>query len=266
MNRGCCPSAQGLSAHCRREAHVCALGGERRLPARWRSGPRPFRDHHAAPQCDRRPAPGTRTHDHGSRTCSAAGVACAATPPLWLPGLDHAGIATQNVVEAELAREGLSRHDLGREAFIARVWDWVGRYRGRIEEQLRLLGASCDWSRMVFTLDEGPQRAVRATFVDLYEAGKVYRGHRIINWCPRCQTAISDLEVDYEGRARRALVRALSRCGRGRGDCHRDHAARDDRRGRGGCRASRRRALVIARRHRSPAPPPRLRSHPAGRR
>ena len=119
-------------------------------------------------------------------------------PTLWLPGLDHAGIATQNVVEAELAREGLSRHDLGREAFIARVWDWVGRYRGRIEEQLRLLGASCDWSRMVFTLDEGPQRAVRATFVDLYEAGKVYRGHRIINWCPRCQTAISDLEVDYE--------------------------------------------------------------------
>ena len=119
-------------------------------------------------------------------------------PTLWLPGLDHAGIATQNVVEAELAREGLSRHDLGREAFIERVWDWVERYRGRIEEQLRLLGASCDWSRMVFTLDEGPQRAVRATFVDLYEEGKIYRGHRIINWCPRCQTAISDLEVDYE--------------------------------------------------------------------
>ena len=118
-------------------------------------------------------------------------------PTLWLPGLDHAGIATQNVVEAELAREGLSRHDLGREAFLERVWDWVGRYRGRIEEQLRLLGASCDWSRMVFTLDEGPQRAVRATFVDLYEKDKIYRGHRIINWCPRCQTALSDLEVDY---------------------------------------------------------------------
>jgi len=117
---------------------------------------------------------------------------------LWVPGIDHAGIATQNVVETELAREGLSRHDLGREVFLERVWDWVQRYRGRIEEQLRVMGASCDWSRVVFTLDEGPQRAVRSTFVDLYDQGKIYRGHRIINWCPRCQTAISDLEVDYE--------------------------------------------------------------------
>ncbi len=119
-------------------------------------------------------------------------------PTLWVPGVDHAGIATQNVVEAALAKEGLSRHDLGRDAFVERVWRWVNETRPRIEEQLRLMGASCDWSRTVFTLDAGPQRAVRTTFVNLFRDGKIYRGHRIINWCPRCQTAISDLEVDYE--------------------------------------------------------------------
>ena len=117
---------------------------------------------------------------------------------LWLPGVDHAGIATQNVVEAEIAREGLSRHDLGRDAFLEHVWDWVGRYRPRIEHQLRKIGASCDWSRLTFTLDPGPQRSVRATFVQLHADGKIYRGPRIINWCPRCRTALSDLEVDYE--------------------------------------------------------------------
>ena len=116
---------------------------------------------------------------------------------LWLPGVDHAGIATQNVVEAELAREGIDRHQIGREAFLARVKEWVAQYRPRIREQLRRLGASCDWDREVFTLDGGPQRAVRATFASLYQDGKISRGHRIINWCPRCRTALSDLEVEY---------------------------------------------------------------------
>ena len=116
---------------------------------------------------------------------------------LWLPGLDHAGIATQVVVERELAAEGLTRHDLGREKFIERVWDWVGKSRGRIGEQHRRLGVSCDWSREVFTLDPGPSRAVRHTFVNLYRKGLIYRGERIINWCPRCATALSDLEVEH---------------------------------------------------------------------
>ncbi len=124
-------------------------------------------------------------------------------PTLWLPGIDHAGIATQNVVEAELAREGRSRQAMGREAFLERVWDWVARYRSRIDLQTRRLGASCDWSRLRFTLDPGPQEAVRTTFFRLYRDGKIYRGHRLINWCPRCRTALSDLETEYaeeEGR------------------------------------------------------------------
>ncbi len=119
-------------------------------------------------------------------------------PTLWLPGLDHAGIATQVVVERELATEGLTRHDLGREKFLERVWDWVGRSRGRIGEQHRRLGVSCDWSRETFTLDPGPSRAVRHTFVNLYKKGLIYRGERIINWCPRCSTALSDLEVEHQ--------------------------------------------------------------------
>ena len=117
---------------------------------------------------------------------------------LLLPGVDHAGIATQNVVEADIAKQGLSRHDVGREAFLERVWEWVARYRGRIADQQRRLGMSCDWEREVFTLDPGPQQAVGATFRDLHAGGKVYRGHRIINWCPSCRTALSDLEVEYE--------------------------------------------------------------------
>jgi len=121
-------------------------------------------------------------------------------PTLWLPGTDHAGIATQVVVERELAREGLSRHDLGREKFLERVWDWVRRYGGRIEEQLQRLGASCDWTRKRFTMDPGPSRAVRTTFVRLYRKGLIYRGERIIHWCPRCATALSDLEVEYRER------------------------------------------------------------------
>ncbi|MFN3479473.1 MAG: valine--tRNA ligase [Thermodesulfovibrionales bacterium] len=117
---------------------------------------------------------------------------------LWLPGTDHAGIATQNVVERELAREGTDRHALGREAFIERVWKWKAEYGGRIINQLKRLGASCDWSRERFTLDEGLSRAVREVFVRLYEEGLIYRDNRLINWCPRCRTALSDLEVEHE--------------------------------------------------------------------
>jgi len=117
---------------------------------------------------------------------------------LWLPGMDHAGIATQNVVEKELAKQGLSRHDLGREKFVERVWEWKKEYGGIILKQIRRIGASCDWSRERFTFDEGLSRAVREVFVRLYEDGLIYRGKRLINWCPRCRTALSDLEVKHE--------------------------------------------------------------------
>ena len=116
---------------------------------------------------------------------------------LWMPGMDHAGIATQNVVEKELAKEGLTRHDLGREKFIGRIWDWKARYGGVIINQLKRLGCSCDWSRERFTMDEGLSRAVREVFVRLYGKGLIYQGDYIVNWCPRCHTAISDLEVEY---------------------------------------------------------------------
>jgi valyl-tRNA synthetase len=116
---------------------------------------------------------------------------------LWMPGTDHAGIATQNVVEKQLAMEGLSRHDLGREKFINRVWEWKEKYGGIIINQLKRLGASCDWSRERFTMDEGLSRAVRKVFVSLYEEGLIYQGDYIINWCPRCHTALADLEVDH---------------------------------------------------------------------
>jgi valyl-tRNA synthetase len=122
-------------------------------------------------------------------------------PTLWLPGVDHAGIATQNVVEKEILKEGLTRHDLGRDAFLERVWQWVGRYRHIISRQHQRLGASCDWARERFTMDEGPQKAVRTTFVNLHRDGLIYRGNRIINWCPRCQTALSDLEVEHKEHA-----------------------------------------------------------------
>ena len=117
---------------------------------------------------------------------------------LWLPGKDHAGIATQWVVERLLAQEGVSRHELGREKFLERVWEWVGKYGNTIDEQHKRLGASCDWSRLRFTLDPGPVKSVRTTFVNLYNKGLIYRHERIINWCPRCATALSDLEVEYE--------------------------------------------------------------------
>jgi len=116
---------------------------------------------------------------------------------LWLPGMDHAGIATQNVVERELAREGLSRHDLGREAFVERVWRWKAESGGRILGQMRRLGDSVDWSRERFTMDEGLSRAVQTIFKQLFDDGLIYRAERIINWCPRCLTALSDIEVDH---------------------------------------------------------------------
>jgi valyl-tRNA synthetase len=117
---------------------------------------------------------------------------------LWMPGMDHAGIATQNVVEQELAREGITRHDLGREKFIERVWEWKEKYGGVIINQLKRLGCSCDWSRERFTMDEGLTSAVRESFVRLYNDGLIYQGDYIVNWCPRCHTAISDLEVEYK--------------------------------------------------------------------
>ena len=117
---------------------------------------------------------------------------------LWLPGTDHAGIATQNVVERQLAAEGKTRHDLGREAFEKRVWEWKEKSGNTILSQLRRLGGSCDWTRERFTLDEGLSRAVREVFVRLYEEGLIYRGKRLINWCVRCRTALSDLEVKAE--------------------------------------------------------------------
>ncbi len=116
---------------------------------------------------------------------------------LWLPGMDHAGIATQNVVERELASEGLSRHDLGREAFVQRVWQWKAESGGKIGDQMRRLGDSVDWSRERFTMDEGLSRAVQTIFKRLFDDGLIYRAQRIINWCPRCLTALSDIEVDH---------------------------------------------------------------------
>ena len=120
---------------------------------------------------------------------------------LWLPGADHAGIAGQWAVEKELAKEGLTRHDLGREKFLERVWEFMNRYRGRIREQMKILGASCDWSRFTFTMDPGPSRAVRKVFKRLYDKGLIYRGERLISWCPRCMTALSDLEVVHKDEA-----------------------------------------------------------------
>src|SRR5208283_1501560 len=119
---------------------------------------------------------------------------------LWIPGTDHAGIATQNVVERELAKEGLDRYRLGRDAFMERVWKWKSEYGGRILHQLKKLGASCDWSKERFTLDEGLSKAVKEVFVRLFEEELIYRDSRLINWCPRCHTALSDLEVEYEER------------------------------------------------------------------
>ncbi len=116
---------------------------------------------------------------------------------LWLPGTDHAGIATQVVVERELANEGLDRREMGREAFVDRVWKWKEQYGGRIVEQMKAMGNSCDWDRLRFTMDEGLARAVRVAFVKLYDEGLIYRGERIINWCPKDTTALSDSELEH---------------------------------------------------------------------
>ena len=121
---------------------------------------------------------------------------------LWVPGTDHAGIATQIKVEEHLRKnEGLTRYDLGREKFLERVWNWKHQYGSRIISQLKKLGASCDWTRERFTMDDGCSRAVKEVFVNLYEKGLIYRGNRIINWCPHCMTALSDAEVEYSEQA-----------------------------------------------------------------
>src|SRR5207237_6858760 len=114
---------------------------------------------------------------------------------LWLPGMDHAGISTQLMVTRQLKKEGLSRHDLGREKFVERVWQWKEEYGGQILNQLRREGASVDWSRFKFTMDEDLSRAVRESFVRLYDQGIIYRGNRIVNWCTNDRTVLSGLEV-----------------------------------------------------------------------
>ncbi len=119
-------------------------------------------------------------------------------PTLWLPGVDHAAMAVHAIMERQLAGEGLTRHDIGREAFLERTWEFVNRNRGRIFAQHKRLGVSADWTREAFTMDPGPAKSVRTIFVDLYNRGLIYRGKRLINWCPGCQSALSDLEVDHE--------------------------------------------------------------------
>ncbi|HQG42665.1 MAG TPA: valine--tRNA ligase, partial [Spirochaetota bacterium] len=116
----------------------------------------------------------------------------------WMPGMDHAGIATQNVVERLLLKEGKTKYDLGREEFVKRVWEWKAHSGGQIKEQLKRLGCSLDWERERFTLDEGLSHAVRTVFVALHREGLIYQGYRIINWCPRCETALSDIETEYK--------------------------------------------------------------------
>ena len=117
---------------------------------------------------------------------------------LWLPGTDHASIATEAKIVEAMRQEGITKDDIGREGFLKRAWEWKEKFGGRIIEQLKLLGSSCDWDRLRFTMDEGCSQAVRHVFVKLYEKGLIYRGERIINWCPNCRTAISDAEVDFE--------------------------------------------------------------------
>ena len=117
---------------------------------------------------------------------------------LWLPGTDHASIATEVKIVEQLAKEGLTKNDVGREGFLDRAWKWKDKYGNRIIEQLKLLGSSCDWSRLSFTMDENLSKAVKEVFVNLYEKGLIYRGDRLINWCPKCKTALSDAEVEYE--------------------------------------------------------------------
>ena len=119
-------------------------------------------------------------------------------PALWLPGTDHASIATEVKIVDQMRSEGLTKEDIGRDAFLERAWKWKKEYGGRINRQQRRLGASCDWERERFTMDEGCNKAVKEVFVKLYNKGLIYRGNRIINWCPVCLTALSDAEVEYE--------------------------------------------------------------------
>ena len=117
---------------------------------------------------------------------------------MWLPGTDHAGIATQGVVEREIAKEGKTRHEMGREAFVARIWEWKQKYGERIVEQMKFIGDSCDWNRFTFTLDENASKAVRKVFVDLHKKKLIYKSNRLINWSPKLESALSDLEVEYK--------------------------------------------------------------------
>ena len=163
---------------------------------------------------------------------------------LWLPGTDHAGIATQMVVERQLAEDGnIGRRDMGREAFVERVWEWKAESGGTIVRQLRRLGASCDWSRERFTLDEGLSAAVRKVFVTLHKQGLIYRDKRLVNWDPQFQTAISDLEVEQREVDGALLALRLSARGRLRRDRRGHHPARDHARRHRRGRAPRRRAL-----------------------
>ena len=116
---------------------------------------------------------------------------------LWIPGTDHAAIATEAKIVAAMAEEGVTKEDLGRDGFMERAWRWKETYAGRILQQLKKLGSSCDWERERFTMDEGCSQAVNEVFVKLYEKGLIYRGERIINWCPHCRTSISDAEVEF---------------------------------------------------------------------
>lgn len=117
---------------------------------------------------------------------------------LWVPGTDHASIATEAKIVEAMRKEGITKEDIGRDKFLERAWDWKAKYGGRIIEQLKKMGSSCDWDRERFTLDEGCSKAVREVFVKLYDEGLIYRGNRMVNWCPHCNTSISDAEVEYE--------------------------------------------------------------------
>ena len=120
---------------------------------------------------------------------------------LWVPGTDHASIATEAKIVEKMREEGITKEDLGREKFLERAWEWKKQYGGRIVAQLKKIGSSCDWDRERFTMDEGCNKAVKEVFINLYDKGLIYRGERIINWCPKCLTSISDAEVNYEDQA-----------------------------------------------------------------
>lgn len=146
---------------------------------------------------------------------------------LYLPGCDHASIATEVKIVEQMKKEGLTKNDVGREGFLRRAWGWKEQYGGRIVEQLKKMGVSCDWSRLAFTMDDNCSRAVREVFVNLYEKGLIYRGDRIINWCPGCKTALSDAEVEYHRGRVLFLASQISREGRKQVHHCGDHASRN---------------------------------------